>query len=48
MNTSRIDKNAAFGPAAHNRLMPPADQPAQPTDEERVRLGEYIACEIGR
>jgi uncharacterized membrane protein len=47
-NTSRIDKQAAFGPAAHNRLMPPSDHDAQPTDAERLRLGEYIGCEIGR
>jgi uncharacterized membrane protein len=47
-NTSRIDKQAAFGPAAKNRLMPPPDHDSQPTDEERVRLGQYIACEIGR
>ena len=47
-NTSRIDKQAAFGPAAMNRLMPPSDHDAQPTDAERFRLGEYIGCEIGR
>ncbi len=47
-NTSRIDKQAAFGPAADNRLMPPSDHDAQPTDAERIRLGEYIGCEIGR
>ena len=47
-NTSRIDKQAAFGPAARNRLMPPSDHDAQPTDAERIRLGEYIGCEIGR
>ncbi len=47
-NTSRIDKQAAFGPAASNRLMPPTDHGAQPTEAERIRLGEYIACEIGR
>jgi len=47
-NTSRIDKQAAFGPAANNRLMPPAEHAAQPTEAERIRLGEYIACEIGR
>ncbi len=45
-NTSRIDKQAAFGPHANNRLMP-NDGPV-PSDAERVRLGEYIACEIGR
>ncbi len=47
-NTSRIDRQAAFGPAAKNRLMPEAGYPAVPSDAERLRLGEYIACEIGR
>jgi uncharacterized membrane protein len=47
-NTSRIDRQAASGPAAHNLLMPPSDFDPRPTDEERVRLGQYIACEIGR
>lgn len=47
-NTSRIDRQAAFGPAAMNRLMPLSDHAAQPTDAERIRLGEYIGCEIGR
>lgn len=46
-NTSNIDKQAAWGPNAHNTLMPPEGEP-QPTDAERIRLGEYIACEIGR
>lgn len=46
-NTSNIDKQAAWGPNAHNVLMPPDGEP-QPTDDERLRLGEYIACEIGR
>ncbi len=46
-NTSNIDKQAAWGPAAHNVLMPPSGEP-QPTDAERTRLGEYIACETGR
>jgi uncharacterized membrane protein len=45
-NTSDIDKQAAFGPDAKNRLMP--DDDPVPSDEERIRLGEYIACEIGR
>lgn len=47
-NTSRIDKQAAFGPNAKNRAMPEAGHDPIPTDEERVRLGQYIACEIGR
>ena len=47
-NTSRIDKQAAFGPNAMNRLMPNAGHAPVPSDDERVRLGEYIACEIGR
>jgi len=46
-NTSNIDKQAAWGPTAHNVIMPPDDEP-KPTDAERIRLGEYIACEIGR
>lgn len=48
MNTSDIDKQAAFGPSARNRLMPEHGHLPVPTDEERVTLGQYIACEIGR
>jgi uncharacterized membrane protein len=47
-HTSRIDKQAAFGPMAQNRLMPPADFDPKPSDAERTRLGEYIACEVAR
>ena len=47
MSTSQIDKQAAFGPAAMNRLMPPDGNP-KPSDAERVRLGEFIACEVAR
>lgn len=47
-NTSRIDKQAAFGPNAMNRLMPNDGHDPVPSDAERVRLGEYIGCEIGR
>ncbi|HEY5938370.1 MAG TPA: c-type cytochrome [Kofleriaceae bacterium] len=47
-HTSRIDKQAAFGPMAQNRLMPPADGGPKPSDAERTRLGEYIACEVAR
>ncbi|MFN0250910.1 MAG: hypothetical protein ACKV2T_28815 [Kofleriaceae bacterium] len=46
-HTSNIDKQAAWGPNARNVLMPPSGEP-KPTDDERRRLGEYIACEIGR
>jgi uncharacterized membrane protein len=46
MNTSDIDKQAAFGPKAHNMLMP-FDAPF-PADAERVTLGQYIACEVAR
>jgi uncharacterized membrane protein len=46
-NTSRIDKQAAFGPRAMNTLMPLDGNPA-PSDPERVRLGEYIACEVAQ
>lgn len=48
MSTSNIDKQAAWGPTARNKIMPPSDADAFPTDAERIRLGEYIACEIGR
>ncbi|MBA3538860.1 MAG: hypothetical protein H0T79_04470 [Deltaproteobacteria bacterium] len=47
-NTSRIDKQAAFGVTVKNTLMPDADAAAFPSDAERVRLGEYIACIVGR
>jgi len=47
MWTSQIDKQAAFGPAGMNRLMPPDGNP-KPTDDERRRLGEFIACEVAR
>jgi uncharacterized membrane protein len=45
--TSNIDKQAAIGPAAENREMPPEGN-AAPSDTERRRLGEYIACEVGQ
>lgn len=47
MWTSQIDKQAAVGPAAMNRLMPPAGNPL-PSDELRRRLGEFIACEVAK
>src|SRR5262245_35324417 len=45
MATSNIDKQAAWGPDAHNSIMPP-DGHRKPSDAERTRLGEYIACEV--
>ena len=39
---SHIDEYAAAGPDATNRVMPP--QAPRPSDEERLRLGEWIAC----
>ena len=47
MWTSQIDKQAAIGPAATNRLMPPSGNP-KPSDAERRRLGEFVACEVAR
>ena len=41
-HTMLIDKTTAFGPRAMNKNMPPAE-PA-PTDDERRKLGEWLAC----
>ncbi|MEZ4361660.1 MAG: hypothetical protein R3B48_15845 [Kofleriaceae bacterium] len=38
-----IDQSAASGPAAMNHTMPPNGP--FPTDDERLKLGEWIACE---
>ena len=38
-----IDEHAAAGPGMVNTEMPPAGGPA-PTDPERERLGEWLAC----
>jgi uncharacterized membrane protein len=38
----RIDRMAAIGPLRENRLMPP--EGTAPSDEDRRRLGEWIAC----
>jgi uncharacterized membrane protein len=40
---SEIDEHAAVGPAASNTAMPPAPNP-QPTTDERLRLGQWLAC----
>ena len=47
MFTSQIDQQAAIGPNATNRFMPGGSGPL-PTDDERRRLGEYIACEVAQ
>jgi hypothetical protein len=39
----RIDAHAASGPQGTKAAMPPAGNPA-PTQEERARLGEWLAC----
>jgi uncharacterized membrane protein len=39
-----IDRAAAAGPDEINTQMPPPEQP-QPTDAERMMLGEWLACE---
>ena len=41
-SASHIDEYAAAGPEATNRVMPP--QAPRPSDEGRLRLGEWIAC----
>lgn len=38
-----IDTHAAVGPNASNTEMPPASRP-QPTQEEREKLGQWLAC----
>lgn len=37
-----IDQLAAFGPDSENDAMPPGG--ASPSDDERLKLGEWIAC----
>ena len=39
-----MDEQAAAGPNAINRFMPP-DGEDQPTDAERYQLGTWLACE---
>ena len=54
-----IDQQAGIGPAAENHFMPPERCPsvaggpidrdcAQPTDDERRKLAQWIACERDR
>ena len=41
-----IDQKAASGPQNVNTAMPPSDP--KPTDEERRKLGEWLACEMAK
>jgi uncharacterized membrane protein len=41
----QIDAAAASGPLASNDMMPPGDP--VPTEVERQRLGQWLACEYG-
>jgi uncharacterized membrane protein len=42
VNKEHVDENAAAGPTVVNRIMPPSG--VKPTDEERRKLGEWLAC----
>jgi uncharacterized membrane protein len=41
-----IDEQAAAGPTSVNTLMPPSDP--KPSEDERRKLGEWLACEKAR
>jgi uncharacterized membrane protein len=41
--TAMIDIHAAAGPHATNTEMPPAKSP-QPSQQEREKLGQWLAC----
>jgi hypothetical protein len=41
-----IDENAAAGPSSTNTTMPPEGE-MKPSDEERQKLGQWLACETG-
>ncbi len=40
--TKEIDSFAAGGPNGINHIMPPSDP--RPSDDERIMLGEFLAC----
>jgi uncharacterized membrane protein len=42
-HAEHMDTHAAAGPSATNTDMPPSSSP-QPTQEERRKLGEWLAC----
>lgn len=39
-----IDMHCAAGPSASNTAMPPTSSHHQPTQEERLKLGQWLAC----
>jgi uncharacterized membrane protein len=39
-----IDAQSAAGPSVVNTFMPEADDPPHPTEDERRRLGAWLAC----
>lgn len=41
-HSSEIDAYAAGGPNGINRVMPPSDP--RPSDDDRIKLGEWLAC----
>lgn len=41
-----VDEYAAAGPDATNTVMPPSG--AKPSEEERRKLGEWLACELAK
>lgn len=41
---NHIDQAAGIGPASANRNMPPEDELSQPSDDDRRKLAEWIAC----
>ena len=41
-----IDQVAAAGPSNTNQKMPPATAKAKPSDDDRRKLGEWLACEL--
>jgi uncharacterized membrane protein len=43
MHATHMDMHAAAGPNGTNTEMPPANRP-QPTQQERVTLGQWLAC----
>ncbi len=56
---NHIDEQSGFGPAAENTFMPPSRCPSvaggpldldckRPTDEERRKLADWLACEKNR
>jgi uncharacterized membrane protein len=47
LTAKHMDQVAAAGPDATNDEMPPAGY-AKPTDQERLNLGTWLACEVDK